>query len=104
MNKNIKVLKLYRKLLYTMMDVFKGDYETFHILRITIRREIEKRRDLTDEKEIREKILDLEECRNAILTEIMQGKLQDGGFYRFKARPENFVGANPKIIDKFNKI
>ena len=34
----------------------------------------------------------------------MQGKLQDGGFYRFKARPENFVGANPKIIDKFNKI
>jgi len=83
-----------------MTYVFKGDYETFHILRITIRKEIEKRRELTDEKEIREKILDLEECRNAILTDIMQGKLQDGGFYRFKARPENVMGANVKPIDK----
>jgi hypothetical protein len=104
MNKNIKVLKLYRKLLYTMMYVFKGDYETFHVLRITIRKEIEKRRELKDEKEIREKILDLEECRNAMLTEVMQGKLQEGGFYRFKARPENVIGANPKLVDKINKI
>jgi hypothetical protein len=102
--KNIKILKLYRKLLYTMMDVFRGDIETFHIMRITVRKEIEKRKDITDEKEIRERILDLEECRNNLLTKVMQGKLQDGGFYRFKARPELFVGANPKIVDSDKRI
>jgi hypothetical protein len=101
--KNTKILKLYRKLLYTMMYVFKGDYETFHIMRITIRKEIEKRRNLTDEKEIRERILDLEEARNNLLTKVMQGKLQEGGFYRFKARPELYVGANPKIVENLDK-
>ena len=70
--KNINLLKLYRKTLYTMMEAFRGDYETFHITRITIRNEIEKRKDLTDPKEIRERILDLEEARNIFSTKIMQ--------------------------------
>lgn len=70
--KNKTVLFLYRRTLYSLMDVFRGDYVTFHTTRITIRREIEKRRDLTDPKEIREKILDLEEARNTISTSIMQ--------------------------------
>jgi hypothetical protein len=98
--KNVNLLKLYRKMLYTMMYVFKSDYNTFHMMRINIRREIEKRRDLNDPKLIREGMLDLEEARNMFLTNIMQGKLQDGGFYRFKARPENVVGANVKPLDK----
>ncbi len=85
-----------------MMYVFKGDYQTFHMIRINIRKEIEKRKDLTDVKEIREKTLDLEELRNIFLTDIMQGKMQDGGFYRFKARAENVVGANVKPLD--NKL
>ncbi len=98
--KNISVLRLYRKMLYTMMYVFKGDYDTFHMMRITIRREIEKRKDLTDPKELRERMLDMEECRNMLLHNIMQGKLQEGGHYRFTARPENAVGANVKPINK----
>ncbi len=87
-------------MLYTMMYVFKGDYDTFHMIRINIRKEIEKRKNLTDPKEIREKMLDLEELRNVLNTEIMQGKLQEGGFYRFKARPENVIGASVKPLDK----
>lgn len=98
--KNVNLLKLYRKMLYTMMYVFKGDYDTFHMIRINIRKEIEKRKSLTDAKEIREKMLDLEELRNIFLTEVMQGKIQDGGFYRFKARPENVIGASIKPMDK----
>ncbi len=69
---NKTVLRLYRKLLYTLMDVFRGDYVTFHTTRITIRKEIEKRKDLTDPKEIRERILDLEEARSTFTTSIMQ--------------------------------
>lgn len=99
-SRNLNLLKMYRKLLYSMMYVFKGDYNTFHMIRINVRREIEKRRDLKDPKEIREKMLDLEEFRNLLLTNVMQGKLQDGGFYRFKARPENVTGANVKPLDK----
>ncbi len=98
--KNVNLLKLYRKMLYTMMYVFKGDYTTFHMIRVNIRREIEKRKDLTDSKEIREKMLDLEELRTIFLTDIMQGKLQDGGFFRFKARAENVIGASVKPLDK----
>src|SRR5688572_28334388 len=98
--KNVNLLKLYRKMLYTMVTVFKGDYETFHMARINIRREIEKRKDITDPKLIREGMLDSEEARNLFLTNLMQGKLQDGGFYRFKARTENVVGANVKPLDK----
>lgn len=75
MNKNTSVLKLYRRLLHTMMYVFDGDYQTFHVTRIAVRREIEKRRSLTDEKEIREKILDMEELRNSLLTNVMQVKI-----------------------------
>ena len=98
--KNVNLLKLYRKMLYTMMYVFKGDYNTFHMIRINIRKEIEKRRDVTDPKQIREKMIDMEELRNLFMSNVMQGKLQDGGFYRFKARPENVIGANVKPIDK----
>ena len=74
-SKNLNVLRLYRKTLYTMMDVFRGDYNTFHMLRITIRREIEKKRDLKDEKEIRAGVLDLEELRSNMSKEIMQVKI-----------------------------
>jgi hypothetical protein len=35
-----------------------------------------------------------------MLTEVMQGKLQEGAFYRFKARAENVIGANPKLVNK----
>jgi hypothetical protein len=98
--KNHNILKLYRKMLHTMMYVFKGDYNTFHLIRLNVRREIEKRREENDPKKIREGMLDMEEARRIFLADVMQGKLQDGGFYRFKARSENAIGANVKPIDK----
>jgi hypothetical protein len=100
--KNINLLKLYRKMLHTMMIVFQGDYNTFHLIRINIRKEIEKRREITDLKEIRERMIDLEEARNSLLTQVMQGKLQDGGYYKYKTRPENAMGANAQILKKNN--
>jgi hypothetical protein len=98
--KNVQLLRQYRKFLYTLMYVFKGDYNTFHMIRINVRKAIEQRKDLKDPKMIREGLLDLEDARKMFLTDVMQGKLQDGGFYRFKAREENLVGANVKTLDK----
>lgn len=91
------VLKLYRKMLYTLMDVFSGDYNNFHLMRISIRREIEKNENITDSKDIRQKIFDLEEARKTISTSLIQGKLQEGEFYRYKARPELFMGFNTEV-------
>lgn len=91
------VLTLYRKMLYTLMEVFSGDYTNFHRMRIAIRREIEKNSSITDNKDLRQKIFDLEEARNTINTSLIQGKLQEGEFYRYKARPELFMGFNTEI-------
>mmetsp|Transcript_16686 Transcript_16686/g.17376 ORF Transcript_16686/g.17376 Transcript_16686/m.17376 type:complete len:134 (-) Transcript_16686:27-428(-) len=93
------VLTLYRRMLYTLMEVFEGDYETFHKMRIGIRREIEKNSGDMDEKSIRQKILDLEEARTVMTSSIMQGKLQDGDFYKYKARPDLFMGTNTPVKD-----
>jgi hypothetical protein len=90
------MLLLYRNVLKTMMYVFKGDYNSFHMLRISIRREIEKSKDLNDRKEIKGRMMDLEEIRLNLLNNVMQGKLQDGGFYRYKARPEHIQSAGVK--------
>jgi hypothetical protein len=46
----------------------------------------------------------MEGCRNATWIEVVQGNLQDSGFYRFKARPENVICVSPKLVDKINKI
>lgn len=97
------MLCLYRNVLKTMMYVFKGDYNSFHMLRISIRREIEKNKDISESREIKERMMDLEEIRLNLLTNVMQviyfvikGKLQDGGFYRFQARPEHVTSASIK--------
>lgn len=76
------------------MDVFEGDYDNFHRMRICVRREIEKNADINDSLNIREKIIDLEEARRTISSTIIQGKLQDGEFYKYKARPELSMGLN----------
>lgn len=81
-------------MLYTLMEVFEGDYNTFHRMRLVIRREIEKNSLLTDEKEIRKRLIELEEARKTISSSLIQGKLQDGDFYRYKARPDLFMGFN----------
>lgn len=101
---NSTVLKLYRKTLYTLMEVFEGDFTNFHRIRITIRREIEKNENEKDEKEIRKKILELEEARKIISTTLIQGKLQDNEFYRYKARPDLFMGFNTPTKNDIGEI
>ena len=96
------VIKLYRHMLYTLMEIFEGDYENFHKMRITIRREIEKNGNEKDQKIIRQKILDLEEARKTISSSLIQGKLQNGEFYRYKARPDLFMGSNTPVMDEAN--
>ena len=91
---NPSVLKTYRRFLYTLMEVFEGDYVNFHKMRIVIRREIEKNIDIKDEKDIRKKIIEFEEARNTMSQSLIQGKLQEGEFYRFKTRKEHFMGFN----------
>lgn len=91
---NPSVLKTYRRFLYTLMEVFEGDYVNFHKMRIVIRREIEKNSDIKDEKDIRKKIIEFEEARNTMSQSLIQGKLQEGEFYRFKTRKEHFMGFN----------
>ncbi len=93
------VLSLYRKMIYSLMEVFEGDYENFHRMRITIRREIEKSENDVDEKVIRQKIIDLEEARKTISSSIIQGKLQNGEFYRYKVRKDLLLGSNTPVKD-----
>lgn len=86
-------------MLYTLMEVFQGDFNTFHRIRITVRREIEKNANEIDEKKIRQQILDLEEARKAISSSLIQGKLVDDEFYRYKVRPDLFMGSNTPVKD-----
>lgn len=79
-------LMLYRRLLKTMMKTFDGDYEMFHKSRIEARNKIKENKDLTDPVQIQEKIFFGEEIREFLETSVLQGKLQENGNYRFKAR------------------
>lgn len=94
---------IYRKMLYTLMEVFRGDYENFHMMRIMIRRKVEENEKETDIKKINQQIIDFEEARKTISSSIIQGKLQEGGFYRYKARPDLFQGSNIDVKDKIDK-
>lgn len=103
MNTNNTVKLIYRRMLYTLMDVFKGDYQNFHMMRIMIRRKVEENNNETDIKKINQQIIDFEEARKTISSSIIQGKLQEGGFYRYKARPDLFQGSNVDIKDKIKE-
>ena len=64
-------LNFYRRLLKTMMVTFKGDYESFHIVRLEAKRKIRENKDLTDEIEIQKMIFYGEECRDLILKNVV---------------------------------
>lgn len=70
------------------MTTFDGDYEMFHRTRIQTRRKILENKDLTDPIKIQEKIFFGEEARQFLNVNVMQGKLQESGNYRFKARKQ----------------
>lgn len=86
-------LGFYRRLLKTMMKVFNGDYEMFHKVRIESRNKILENKNETDEIKIQEKIFFGDECRDFLLSSVLQGNLQENGNYRFKARKEASLGA-----------
>lgn len=79
-------LMFYRRLLKTMMVTFDGDYEMFHRLRIEARKKILESKDLTDPVQIQDKIFFGEEARNLLQSNVIQGKLQESGNYRFKVK------------------
>lgn len=83
----------YRRLLKTMMQVFEGDYNMFHRVRLEARRKILESRHLTDPVEIQNKIFEGEECRDFLQVNVMQGHVQDNGNFRLKARPAHGVSA-----------
>lgn len=103
METNKLVLKIYRRMLYTLMEVFEGDYESFHKMRILIRREVEKNKD-NNIATIKQKILDFEEARKIISTSLIQGKLQNQEFYRYKVRPDLLLGMNTNVKDSKDVI
>lgn len=86
-------LMFYRRLLKTMMKTFDGDYKMFHQTRIEARKKIKESADLRDPIEIQEKIFFGEEVRDFFEVNVMQGRLQENGNYRFKARSEHGVGS-----------
>ncbi len=93
---NPRTVAMYRRLLKSMMRVFKGDYEAFHRIRIQARKEILKNSEITTQAELNQKLFEAEEARNLLLTQLMQGVLQDEGHYRWVVRREHAMGANPK--------
>jgi len=71
---NKDTLAFYRRLLHTMMEVFQGDYVTFHKIRLEARQKILENKDLTDELEIQEKIFFGEEARDFLVSNVIQVK------------------------------
>ncbi len=69
---NKDTLAFYRRLLHTMMEVFHGDFNTFHRIRIEARQKILENKDLTDELEIQEKIFFGEEARDFLTSNVIQ--------------------------------
>ena len=65
-------LSFYRRLLKTMMVTFDGDVVSFHRARIEARKKIMENKDLTDEVDIQEKIFFGEECRDFLLSNVIQ--------------------------------
>jgi complex III assembly factor LYRM7 len=71
-----------------MMNSFKGDFEMFHRCRLEARKKIIENSKEQDPIQVQNKIFFGEEVREFLDTNMIQGKLQENGNYRFKARPE----------------
>lgn len=51
-----------------MMRVFKGDYDSFHRIRISARNLIREHEDIETQSELNQKLFEAEEARNLLLT------------------------------------
>lgn len=79
-----------------MMKVFEGDYRMFHQCRLEARAKILENKNLTDPVEIQNKVFFGEEVRDFLQVNLMQGKQNEKGQIRLKARPEHAVGSGIK--------
>ncbi|KAM3135576.1 hypothetical protein pb186bvf_012247 [Paramecium bursaria] len=73
------------------MKSFDGDPEMFHRVRIECRKRIVENKNESDIVKIHEHIFFGEESRDFLENNIIQGKLQNNGNYRFKAKPEHAI-------------
>jgi len=69
---NPKTLGMYRRMLKSLMVVFKGDYEMFHRSRLEIRRSIIDLKDEQDPLRVNEALFQFEEGRRALLQNVVQ--------------------------------
>ncbi len=63
---------MYRRMLKSMMVVFKGDFEMFHRCRMEVRRSILESKDETDPVKINEMLFQFEETRRILLQSVVQ--------------------------------
>ena len=66
-----KTLGMYRRMLKSMMVVFKGDPDMFHRCRIEIRRSIQGQADERDPAKINEFLFQYEETRRILLQNVV---------------------------------
>jgi complex III assembly factor LYRM7 len=62
---------MYRRMLKSMMTVFKGDPEMFHRCRIQVRNSIQDHKDETDPIKINEILFQFEETRRILLQNVV---------------------------------
>ncbi|TNV75117.1 hypothetical protein FGO68_gene2519 [Halteria grandinella] len=91
-----KTLGMYRRMLKSMMLVFKGDPEMFHRCRLQIRSSIASQADERDIAKVNEYLFQYEETRRILLQNVVQGMEQPDGQYRWKVRKEHAMGASIK--------
>eukprot|EP00347_Sterkiella_histriomuscorum_P001580 403371482 len=91
-----KTLSMYRRMLKSMMVVFKGDPEMFHRCRMEIRKSIVDQKDETDPSKVHELLFQYEETRRILMQNVVQGNAQPDGSYRWKVRKEHAMGASIK--------
>ena len=72
---HLKTLTMYRRMLKTMMVVFKNDYDMFHRARIEVRRSIEINKQERDPAKVNEFLFQSEEARRVLLEKVVQGNL-----------------------------
>ena len=71
------------------MKTFNGDPEMFHRVRLEVRKKTYEHSELRDPVEIQKQIFFAEDARSFLENNLISGRLQDNGRYRFKAKPQH---------------
>lgn len=68
---HVKTLTMYRRMLKTMMVVFKNDFEMFHRARIEVRRSVESTAGERDLAKVNELLFQYEEARRVLSEKVI---------------------------------